>query len=260
MREERYRAKFGHRGRGLADLARTVGGIVEDIEVRLARRQRVRVLELGCGFGTALLDLRQRFGDRVELHGVNRVPHDGDADVMRRTLRDRRPIHAGDTGDAGAGSDAPGDADLPSIAYADVAQGLPFADRSFDVVYSQVAWLYFGNKVGVIRDVMRVLVDGGVARIDADELRAGLPLEYARLVEIWQDGSILPFREYARRYGVALTAAGDGEHLHFGKERSFGDDLEPVLEIDLSTVYPEWDGIKCVYRVRPQRPPPQDLP
>src|SRR6185312_4446956 len=107
-----------------------------------------------------------------ELHGLNRERNDGDAEVMRRTLRDRQS----------PSSNVPGDADLPSIAYADVAQGLPFADRSFDVVYSQVAWLYFGNKVGVVRDVMRVLVEDGVARIDADELRGGVPLEYARLV------------------------------------------------------------------------------
>ena len=43
MREERYRAKFGHRGRGLADLQRSVGNILEDIELRLGRRERVRV-------------------------------------------------------------------------------------------------------------------------------------------------------------------------------------------------------------------------
>jgi len=250
MREERYRAKLEHRGRGLADLERSIGGIVEDIEHRLAQRERVRVLELGCGFGMALLDLQQRFGDRVELHGVNREPNDGDADVMRRTLRDR----------GSSARPAASEADLPSIAYADIAQGLPFADRSFDVVYSQVAWLYFGNKVGVVRDVMRVLVDGGVARIDADELRGGLPLEYARLVEIWQEGSILPFGDYARRHGVAFMPAPEGEYLHFGKQPSFGDDLEPVLEIELSTVHPEWDGIKCVYRVRPPRVPVRDHP
>src|SRR4029079_15510721 len=106
MREDRYRAKFGHRGRGLADLERLVGGVAEDIEVRLAQRQRVRVLELGCGFGTALLDLRERFGDRIELHGLNRERNDGDAEVMRRTLRDRQS----------PSSNVPGDADLPSIA------------------------------------------------------------------------------------------------------------------------------------------------
>ena len=239
MREERYRAKYGHRGRGLADLQRSVGDIVGDIELRLARRDRVRVLELGCGFGTALLDLRERFGDRVQLHGLNRVPEDGDVDVMRRTLRDRPAPQP----DAQA-------IELPAIAYADVAHGLPFADDSFDVVYSQVAWLYFGNKVGVIRDVMRLLAEGGVARIDADELRAGLPLEYARLVEIWQQGSVVPFGDYLRRHGLALAGAPEGEYLHFGKRPGFGDDLERVLEIDLSTLQPDWDGIKCVYRVR----------
>jgi SAM-dependent methyltransferase len=250
VREDRYRAKFPHRGRGVRDLDQSVGGVLAEIEARLVGRDVVRVLELGCGFGTALVELRARFGRRIELHGVNRTHHSGDVEIMVRTAQERGLL-------GGSAQDA---IELPSIVYADVAAGLPYPDDFFDLVFSQVAWLYFGNKVGVIREVIRVLREDGVAKIDADEIRDGLPPEYARLVEIWENGKLVPFGEYARRYGGALVSAPEGEYLKFGKLRSFGDDLEPVLELDLSRVHPHWDGVKCVYRVRATAPPASGRP
>jgi SAM-dependent methyltransferase len=235
--DDHYRDKLRHRGRGVLDLERRVGGISAEIEDRLDRQDVVRVLELGCGYGTALLELRARFGHRAQLHGLNRLEGDGNPEILRRNARER-----------GLALDA---TDLPSIAYGDIAAGLPFPDDCFDLVYSQVAWLYFGNKIGVVREVIRVLRHGGLAKIDADEVREGLPAEYGRLVEIWNAGELLPFGEYARRYGMAFTPAPDGEYLRFGKVAGFGDDLQPLLEIDVSALHAHWDGVKCVYRVRP---------
>lgn len=250
MRDAHYRAKLPHRARGIADLERHVGGVDAEIAARLARRDVVRVLELGCGYGTALLELRARYGRRVELYGINRLHGDGNAEILLRNARERRIF-----------GDAPVDvADLPTVAYADVAQGLPFAGDFFDVVVSQVAWFYFGRKIAVIRDVVRVLRDDGIAKIDADELRPDVPPEYARLVEIWQDGVLVPFGDYLARHGMALAQAPEGHYLRFGKVPSFGDDLVEVLELDLRAVHAHWDGIKCVYRLRSQGAQPSAPP
>ena len=225
----------------MADLETSVAGVIAEIDERLARKQVVRVLELGCGFGVALLDLYERYGQRVEAFGINRTRHDGGSDSMQLVLRDRehRTTYSARPR-------------LPEVVYADVAGPLPFPDDAFDVVYSQVAWLYFSNKIGVLREIMRLLRADGIAKIDADELRKDLPAEYARLVEIWENGRVLPFGEYVRRYGGALgVAPDDGQYLRFGKQRAFGEDLERVVEIDVSAIHPEWDGVKCVYRLRP---------
>ena len=225
----------------MADLETSVAGVIAEIDERLARKQVVRVLELGCGFGVALLDLYERYGQRVEAFGINRTPHDGGFDSMRLALREREHRRTNSAQPR-----------LPDVVYADVAGPLPFPDGSFDVVYSQVAWLYFSNKIGVLRETVRLLRADGVAKIDADEFRKDLPPEYARLVEIWENGRILPFGEYVRRYGGALQVApDDGQYLRFGKQRSFGEDLERIVEIDVSGIHPEWDGVKCVYRLRP---------
>jgi SAM-dependent methyltransferase len=239
MRDAYYRSKLAHRARGLAHLDRFIGGVDAEIEALLQRRKPVRILELGCGFGTALLELRERYGDRVALHGLNREPHDGDTAILVR--------NAAEHGWWTAHSDP---ATLPRLHYADVAKGLPFDDASFDLVYSQVAWLYFGDKINVLRDLSRVLAPDGIAKLDVDERRPNLPDEYARLVEIWEDGILVPFGDYVERHGMALEPAQEGQFLHFGHAPSFGSDLELVQEIDLARIHPHWDGIKCVYRVR----------
>jgi SAM-dependent methyltransferase len=239
VRDSHYREKQPFRARGLRELDRLIGGVEAEIDALLARREPVRILELGCGYGTALLELAARYGRRVELHGLNRHAHDGDHAVLVRNATERGLVAEG-------AEDA---FPWPALHFGDVARGLPFTERSFDLVYSQVAWLYFGNKLGVLQDVMRVLDDDGIAKIDADEIRPGLPAEYARLVEIWQDGRLVTFGDYLRRYGGDLVAAPHGEYARFGRCPRFGEDLERVLDVDLEQVDPNWDGVKCVYRV-----------
>ena len=108
------------------------------------------------------------------------------------------------------------------MAYGDVADGLPFDADYCDLVCSQVAWLYFGNKVGVLQEVIRVLKPDGIAKIDADEVRPGLPPEYGRLVEIWEDGKLVPFGDYLRRFGMGLVPAREGQYLRIGQAERFG--------------------------------------
>lgn len=242
MQESRYQAKRAFRTRGHADLVLRVGGVFAEIDDRLRRQDVVRVLELGCGFGTVLLELRQRYGPRVALHGLNRRPRDGDADMLLRNGIERGLIGPGAPG-------APLADPLPTIAFGDAADGLPFPDGSFDLVYSQVAWLYFANKVGVLREVIRVLREDGIAKIDADELRPELPVEYRRLIEIWQDGRLVPFGDYLRRYGMGFEPAAEGEYLRIGKAARFGDDLQLVFQVELGEICAQWNGVKCVYRL-----------
>lgn len=238
MQDARYVAKMAFRTRGHDDLILRVGGVFAEVDERLRRQEIVRVLELGCGFGTVLLELRQRYAARVELHGMNRRPRDGDTDSMRRNGIERGLI-APD-----AGPSEP----MPAIAFGDIADGLPYADATFDVVYSQVAWLYFGDKIGVLREVIRVLRADGLAKIDADEVRSELPPEYQRLVEIWQDGRPVPFGDYLRRYGMGFEPATEGEYLRIRKSPGFGEDLRLAFQVDLGEICASWNGVKCVYR------------
>ena len=233
--EARYRRKRAHRGRGLADLEERVGDVCVEIDQRLAGRPRVRLLELGCGYAIALLDLVERYGARVEVCGINLREDAGQGEILRREAKAR-------------GIDVDALPNLrPTLVHGDVAHGLPFADDSFDVVVSQVAWRYFRNKIGVLRDVVRVLRADGVGLIDADEFDARLPPEYGRLVEIWDERVLVPFADYVAHSGMSFVPVARGRALRLVKAAPFGEELVPRLEIDTQEIDPRWDGIKCVY-------------
>jgi len=236
--EARYSRKQGHRGRGLADLHERVGDVCAEIDARLRRQKVVRVLELGCGYAIALLDLVARYGERVETYGLNLRREDGQDEILRREAA-RRGL---DVAARGGG--------LPTLVHADVAQGLPFHDDRFDVVISQVAWQYFRNKIGVLREVVRVLRSDGVGMIDADEFDAKLPPEYGRLVEIWDARGLVAFERYAARFGMSFVPTARGRALRLVKNRSFGEDLVARMEIDANAIDARWDGIKCIYALR----------
>jgi len=46
LRDEVYRRKLGHRGRGVHDLEQRVGPVIGDIDARLSRRSRTGFREL----------------------------------------------------------------------------------------------------------------------------------------------------------------------------------------------------------------------
>jgi SAM-dependent methyltransferase len=232
--EARFRRKQAHRGRGLADLEERVGAVRAAIDARLRDRPRVRVLELGCGYAIALLDLAARYGARIETFGVNLTQEAGQQEILQREAG-RRCI------------DVAAQARLPTLVHTDVAHGLPFADDTFDLVVSQVAWRYFRNKIGVLREVVRVLQAGGAGMIDADEFDPKLPAEYGRLVEIWDDRALVPFGEYLARHAMGFVPTARGRALRVTKSSEFGRDLEARLEIDVKEIHADWDGIKCVY-------------
>jgi SAM-dependent methyltransferase len=234
--EARYRRKQAHRGRGLSDLHERVGDVCAEIDARLRRQDVVRVLELGCGYAIALLDVVARYGARVETYGQNLRREEGQDEILRREATARNIDIDG--------------AGLPTLLHGDVAHGVPLADATVDVVVSQVAWRYFRNKIGVLRDVVRVLRPDGVGMIDADEFDAKLPPEYGRLVEIWGERALVPFADYLARHGMAFVPTPRGRALRLVKNPSFGEDLVPSMEIDANAIDARWDGIKCIYALQ----------
>ncbi len=98
-----------------------------------------RLLEIGCGMGTDLLQFA-RGGARVT--GVDLTPRS--VEISRRHFQ----IY-----------NAPGDFLLTD------GEQLPFPDATFDVVYSNGVLHHTPNTADAIREVHRVLKPGGIARV-----------------------------------------------------------------------------------------------
>ncbi len=93
---------------------------------------QARVLEVGCGTGALLQDMRSRLGGPV--HGLDRA-----------AARLRQAAHH-----------APGNRLVQGEAHR-----LPYADRSFHLVYSHFFLLWAANPLQALREMKRVLQPGG---------------------------------------------------------------------------------------------------
>ena len=98
-----------------------------------------RLLEVGCGMGTDLLQFA-RGGAKVT--GVDLTPRS--IEISKQ--------HLGVYGERG------------DFAISD-GENLPFADESFDVVYSNGVLHHTPDTAGAVREIHRVLKPGGLARV-----------------------------------------------------------------------------------------------
>jgi phosphoethanolamine N-methyltransferase len=111
-----------------------VRAIVQGLEL-----QDRKVLDIGCGLGGLDEVLAGAFGARVTGIDVAKlIVAQGQARIAQSRFRDRIEIRLAEPGP------------------------LPFADRSFDVVFGKDAWLHIPDKAGFFAEVFRVLKPGGI--------------------------------------------------------------------------------------------------
>ena len=209
MREEHYRNKLRHRARGVADLDRSVGRRVD----RDRRASGATGRRASSGTGMRLRHCAARIARALRAAG-------GTARPQSRCTGTAMPTSCCATPASAACSAAPaGCRRLCRRSPTAISQpDCHSRTISFDLVYSQVAWLYFGNKIGVVREVMRVLRNGGRRENRCRRVPPGTARSNTRAS--WRSGRTarwLPFGEYLRRYGIAFARAPDGEYLRFGK-------------------------------------------
>lgn len=149
--------------RGLDDAMKRLGDITGEIDRRLADGKRVAVLEIGCGNGMALLDLSCLYGDRVSLHGINKLPRHGQTEATKDIAIQLGRRTAAELQGAPA----------PVIHHFDASDPWPLADDAFDVVFSQHSFLWIADKVRALEEANRVLKGDGIALFDLQFQRRG---------------------------------------------------------------------------------------
>lgn len=113
-----------------------------------------RILDLGAGYGGSARALAERFGARVTCLNLSEIQNQ-----RNRTL-----------------SEARGLGDRIEVVHGNFEQ-LPFDDASFDVVWSQDAFLHSGQREQVLAQARRVLRPGGQLVFTDPMQSAGCPPE-----------------------------------------------------------------------------------
>lgn len=177
---------FGRRGQDDAEFFDTAREVVRALESEIKRLPKAtkprarRALEIGCGPGRLMKPMSAHFG---EIHGV-----DVSDEMIRRAasnLQDVPHAHPHHT----SGSDL-----------------APFADESFDLVYSYAVFQHIPSAEVVfnyLNEAVRVLKPGGIIRAQLN----GLP-KTAKVYDTWSGVRISgdEIKQFARGSGLQLLA------------------------------------------------------
>ncbi len=161
--------KRGHfsRSRSLADFnQRFYPNFLENnIDLALKRNNKVRVLEVGCGEGRVLMELRKLY-PQIELFGINKKPW--------VVMQGQKSLKVVGTYYKIFSKKEMNKVNFPQIFFYDAVK-LKFPQNYFDVIYSQVALPYFTRKDQFLEEVWRTLKRGGIALLHLDTISEKYP-------------------------------------------------------------------------------------
>lgn len=167
-----------------------------------------RVLDLGCGYGATARYLASTYGCHVTATNISQKELDLAADR---------------TSDAGLDS-------LLSYEYGDF-HDLKYHDDSFDIVWSQEAFLHGADKARILAECLRVLVPGGTLAFTDILVRSGTPqsdreriYDRVKSPDMWD---LADYRNALETMGFSVTRQEDwSQHV----ARSYGWVREAVLQ------------------------------
>jgi SAM-dependent methyltransferase len=127
------------KSRGLWSVSRRLGNVVDKIRDESGGKKDYVVLEVGCGFGKAIQEMKKELPG-IRFIGMNRKPY-----------HEQIPGH--------------------EYIYGDCGERIPVSDASVDFLYSISTLQFVHNRARFFEEASRVLKDGGHMRVQLPEFR-----------------------------------------------------------------------------------------
>tara|TARA_Y100000310_G_scaffold324714_1_gene386957 strand:- start:1725 stop:2468 length:744 start_codon:yes stop_codon:yes gene_type:complete len=226
------------RSQGLEGAKGRIGNVSKQVKDILRKRDKIKVLEVGSGFGRALLELKRLFGNRVEVYGTN-----FESEWNQKLAKE----YALDQGFSKN--------EIPKIYNnIDASKKLPFRSSSFDFVFCQATMQYILDRALFLEEVNRILTKEGVALLELQEFRDDHPIEYKNLFEIWEGKKRIDVLDYLRKFNNIKIKKSKGRDWHYivmKKSKRFKLNLELVHYINLEEdICSDWWGSKLIYKLK----------
>jgi len=223
------------RSQGLEGAKGRIGDISKQIKEILNLKRKITILEIGTGFGRALLELKQIFGEKVEVIGTN-YESEWNQKLVQEYALDQKFSKI----------------EIPKIhTKIDAGKKLPFKNNSSDFVFCQATMQYISDRAFFIEEVNRILTKEGIAVLELQEYRGDHPKEYENLIEIWDGGKKIDFLKHLKKFKNIQIKKSKGRYWHYlvmKKVKNLNLRLKLVHCIDLENdIYSGWWGKKVIY-------------
>jgi len=227
--------------RGLEEAKVKLGDLEEIITNFLKKKKKVRIFESGCGYGKVMIQLKKKFGDKIDIAGMNFKPVHGNKKKMISFALEQGVITKKELS-------------IPKsikIIFGDASKKLPFKSDSVDLVYSQTSAYLYKDKMHFFEEVARILSKIGIARITPPLLKVNLPDKFKQLLKIYDGKKQIPFEKFIKRFKlikiIKLPNRKQVIEIRSGK-LNFG--LKLVSSLNLHQLNKEWFGAISVYSVK----------
>ena len=225
------------RAQGLEGAKGRIGDIVKHINKILKKNKKVRVLEVGCGFGRALLELKKKFGDKIETTGTNYEVE------WNQKLTNEYALDQGFS-----------KKDLPKV-YTKINAGkkLPFKSNSFDFVFCQATMQYIKDRALFLEDVNRILTKQGIAILELQEFRDDHPPEHKNMIEILDKEKSIDVLKYLKKFKNIKIKKSKGRYWHYivmNKTNKLNLNLKLIKVVNLEEISPKFWGMKVIYKIK----------
>ncbi len=225
------------RAQGLEGAKGRIGNITKQIEELLKKKKKIKVLEIGTGFGRALLELKQKFGERIETHGTNYEKEWNQKLTAQYSL------------DQGFSRE-----EIPKIyTKIDAGKKLRFKSNNFDFVFCQATVQYIIDRALFIEEVNRVLIKGGIAVLELQEYRSDHPKKYQNMFEIRKDNKVISTIKYLNNFGnikVRKSLGRDWHYIIMSKVKKLNLKLKLIKHIHVEKINKNWWGTKIICEIR----------
>ena len=184
-----------YRSRGFEKLEGRFGNnkIKTKIQNLIKKNKPIKILEIGFGEGLVLLELQKNY-PKIQMYGINKE--------KTKTMSKKNDFIK----NAKIFNINISEKKIPLPYFYDVSDGLKFKSNFFDIIVSQVAIHYVGNKAKLIEEIWRVLKKGGNAYLHIDGKLEGNQPEFMNLHKdtprfiIYKKGRIISTKKYINSF------------------------------------------------------------
>ncbi|MBU0893936.1 MAG: class I SAM-dependent methyltransferase [Nanoarchaeota archaeon] len=226
--------------RGLKEAKKKLGDLEKIISMLLKKKKKVKIFESGPGYGKIMMELTKKFGNKVEIIGMNLKPSHGNKKIMVDFALKEKIINKEDLKKI----------KLPKIIFGDAGKKLPFKSGSIDLVYSQTSTYLYKDKIHFYEEVTRILSKKGIARITLHE-NPNISKEFLPLLKIQDKIKQIHFEKFIKTFKpIKIIKLGNGKKVIEVKKGKLNFNLNLKSTINTHNINKKWFGIQSIYDVK----------